>query len=464
LNGIGVEIARSGDNLIAANEFYSNNAGVAIGGGRNIIRNNNFTSITRDLMLTEEAPLHHHNKIYHNNFLSSKPYYVTKDLNDFWDNGYESGGNYWSDYTSPDSDGDGIVDSPKFVFEDNYDHFPVTEPDGWLNIAPSKSVHNIDTNKDYSSIQAAVDDAGTGDTIKVDGGTITGTGYYYENVQVDKTINIIGEDRLTTTVISRDSDGNGFTLKSDNIQISNFTIRSGTRGVRIEHSRYCEISNNNLTVNFYGVEINGGSLYNLITANEFYSNEDGMVIGGARNTIRNNDFMSNTKGIRIVGVGTHNSYNKIYHNNFFNSKTYHAADFHINIWDNGYPDGGNYWDDYTGIDADGDGIGDTPYVIDLDSQDNYPLMNPFSQDPVILIENIIDQIESLGLPDGIQSSLITKLDNAVKSIANDRPSVFGQLGAFINEVNAQRGVSLTNAEADSLIAAAQTVIDKLNSS
>jgi hypothetical protein len=48
--------------------------------------------------------------------------------------------------------------------------------------------------------------------------------------------------------------------------------------------------------------------------------------------------------------------------------------------------GGNYWSDYGGIDLNStpnqdvpppDGIGDTPYVIDADSQDNYPLMNPF---------------------------------------------------------------------------------------
>ena len=37
---------------------------------------------------------------------------------------------------------------------------------------------------------------------------------------------------------------------------------------------------------------------------------------------------------------------------------------------------GNFWDNYTGIDNNGDGIGDTPYIIDENNQDNYPLMAP----------------------------------------------------------------------------------------
>jgi nitrous oxidase accessory protein NosD len=70
--------------------------------------------------------------------------------------------------------------------------------------------------------------------------------------------------------------------------------------------------------------------------------------------------------------------NTFYRNNFVNNSKSVGYNWLLegtgNFSDNG--EEGNYWSDYTGADADHDGIGDTPYVIDEKNQDNYPLMEP----------------------------------------------------------------------------------------
>jgi parallel beta-helix repeat protein len=50
----------------------------------------------------------------------------------------------------------------------------------------------------------------------------------------------------------------------------------------------------------------------------------------------------------------------------------------FNSWDNGRE--GNYWSGYTGADADGDGVGDAPYVINENNIDHYPLMPYYEPD------------------------------------------------------------------------------------
>ncbi len=95
------------------------------------------------------------------------------------------------------------------------------------------------------------------------------------------------------------------------------------------------------------------------------------------NTIVNSTFVNNTYGIYLYSSNG----NLIYHNNFINNMI-QAHDNGINVWDSGYPSGGNHWSDWIGPDeysgpeqdeAGSDGIVDEPREIEGgDSEDRYP--------------------------------------------------------------------------------------------
>jgi parallel beta-helix repeat protein len=72
------------------------------------------------------------NQIYNNNFIDNTiQTYVTGRGGNIFNLEKPIGGNYWSDWTSPDVDGDGFVDSP-YVFTGGVDYLPWARQDGWL--------------------------------------------------------------------------------------------------------------------------------------------------------------------------------------------------------------------------------------------------------------------------------------------------------------------------------------------
>jgi parallel beta-helix repeat protein len=102
------------------------------------------------------------------------------------------------------------------------------------------------------------------------------------------------------------------------------------------------------------------------------------------NVIFGNDIRNNGGGMWLDSSGG----NTAYHNNFENN-FYHVAgpSVSMNVWDNGYPSGGNYWSDNIGADSHrgpyqnetgSDGICDAPYVVDSPgTNDSYSLMDRF---------------------------------------------------------------------------------------
>jgi parallel beta-helix repeat protein len=137
-------------------------------------------------------------------------------------------------------------------------------------------------------------------------------------------------------------------------------------------------ANNNIGINL--VDSNN----NTICENNIASNEGcGVRLAHSSNNILSgNNITSNNFGIRLDTSATDN---KMYHNNFINNtQQVETLPSPKNIWDDGYPSGGNYWSNYTDVDlcngphqniTGSDGIWDHPYIIDANNTDNYPLIS-----------------------------------------------------------------------------------------
>jgi parallel beta-helix repeat protein len=258
-------------------------------------------------------------------------------------------------------------------------------------------VHNLSTGLNYTTIQEAIDDDNTlnGHILLVENGV------YYEHVVLSKSLSLVGESAEGTII-----DGNGtgivVTVKANNVKISNVTIqRSGPAesdphegGVYIERSNYTSISNCIVKDNFSGIQAlfseNNTFAYNRVFSNRYAGFT--LLSFTKNNTVVNNTIASNPNGIwceyssnNLIEGNTiaHNSEHlmwlrksnssRISHNNFVGKSVVVLGS--IDVWESEFE--GNYWSEYNGTDADHDGIGDTPYTVDENNVDHYPLMGMF---------------------------------------------------------------------------------------
>lgn len=336
----------------------------------------------------------------------------------------------------------------------------------------------LEEEKKSINIQGLINNALSGDTISIP------SGIYFENIVINKSITLIGENKDNVIITSGNENTPIFNINNqNNVTIENLTIRGSTssgiwvnsssdveinnciiydcqfHGINLESCINCKVSSCDISQcgsdNFYGIAVTSifsmssrNSIYKCLIHNSyggvgiFWSNNTENIISNctminndaygirlkwitSKNIIKNCTILNNSEGISLeywcnntivehcnisnnieIGLDNYISSNntfknniiannaqgisiwnndsldiKIHHNNFINNQHHIDAPGDLAIlFDDGTE--GNYWYDYTGVDYDEDGIGDTPYEILslLESyvvgQDRFPLMSP----------------------------------------------------------------------------------------
>ena len=301
-----------------------------------------------------------------------------------------------------------------------------------IAIPVSVSAATLYVPDDYSTIQGAVDAASSGDTIIVKDGT-----YNENVVVSKDNLTIKSENGADfTTVKAQTWDDHVFTVRADHVTVKglSFTGANHTEngsyypvaGLRLQDADDCSITNNHTYDNNIGLSLDHSN-NNAVVGNSSSNIHSGVYLGYSNNNVvKSNNSKSNPGyGIKLWHSSGNDVKRNVVKSNDYGLWLYHSDDNQVyknklgentdgivvqdalqnNIYSNNIVDNGinvnssnsdntwhspekttyayatktytnylgNYWSDYSGSDSDGDGIGDSSYSINSES-DDYPLM------------------------------------------------------------------------------------------
>ncbi|MBT0158499.1 hypothetical protein G4O51_00780 [Candidatus Bathyarchaeota archaeon A05DMB-2] len=262
-----------------------------------------------------------------------------------------------STYTSPrqDIDASNMVDGMPVYYAVNQQNKTVPPNSGYVLLVncANMTVRGLTVTKDTSG-EAAYNSNGiclvnTVDSVIEDNTLTVGTG-----------ISCLWSKNIS---ITRNTLATGIKLYSSNVSVTDNTLT--TKGIRIGSDTV--VARNHITSCDKGISIEGSR--NQIFENHIDNCGIGISLFSANNNlIFHNNFIENAQQVYVEHY-SHSGWDLMVH-------TYYPSN--DNAWDAGYPAGGNYWSDYNGSDANGDGIGDTSYLVFENDTDHYPLIAPFA--------------------------------------------------------------------------------------
>jgi len=220
---------------------------------------------------------------------------------------------------------------------------------------------------------------------------------FIQNIDTSNTANngtiyyITDSDDLTLDPLSCPNIEYLALVNCTDVTVKNIDLSHDKNGMLMAQSTRCSLINitlANMRANLTLILSNGGSIHAVLGGLTLFKSDN--------DTIVDSRIANNSVGVCLC----QSSGNLFYHNSFVNVDEPVVSNFQSpaappsgsyskNRWDNGIE--GNFWSSYSGTDSlsgpyqnvsGSDGIGDTPYTIDANNTDHYPLMGTFSQFPV----------------------------------------------------------------------------------
>jgi parallel beta-helix repeat protein len=376
-NWQGVLLISTTNSMVTENNITGNNQGVclALGSQDNAITENNITNNVYGIAAYSSNNVFRNNRLDNNEYVANFESGFVNDIDNsntvesapicYWVNQY--------DKTVPSDVGYVVLNNCSGITVQN------------LNITGQKQGLLLISTRDCVITKNTIANSEVGIYIKDSSSNkITGnqvinnseTGIYLESSHY----NTVSENKLVADNIygirATDSTNNAFT--------GNHVTDSIGTGVYLIGASSNTVSGNTLANNSWGIRMIESSGSNIVSGNNVTNNDFGISIVDSRfNKIVENNIAENRQ-LSIELRGTQGN-NTICHNNFINNNetgfgVSNPWPCNANVWDDG--EKGNYWSDYktrypNASEVDNSGVGDTPYFINVNNIDRYPLMAPY---------------------------------------------------------------------------------------